>query len=117
MSPGPRMPKGFGKAGQALWRGVLADVADGWRLDAKDVVLLEAACRAADRADVLEATVAEDGLMISGSTGQAVLHPAVSEARMQRQLVASLIAKVEIAPPQQRTGHLSAKQRNQLADA
>lgn len=117
MSGAVREPKGLGEAGRELWRSVLADVAEGWRLDARDLALLEAACRAADRVQVLEDAVDADGLMVSGSTGQEVLHPAVSEARMQRQLMTALLAKVELAPPQQRTGHLSAKQRNQLADA
>ena len=109
------LPKGLGAAGAALWRAVFADVAEGWRLDARDLAQLEAASRAADRAAELEALIAEDGLMAAGSQGQPVLHPAVAEARMTRALVASLVGKIEIAPPRS-TGR-SARQDDQLRDA
>ena len=109
-----KAPKGLGTAGRRLWRDVLADVADGWELDARDVALLEAACRAADRAAALDEAVESDGLMVPGSQGQRVLHPAVAEARLQRQLVATLLAKVELAPPGKRRADA---QRDQLQAA
>ena len=115
MSSPAKPPAGLGKVGKQLWRDVVADVAEGWQLDALDLARLEAACHAADRVDALEAAVDEDGLMIRGSTGQNVLHPAVSEARQQRALATALLGKVELTPGE-KTGHLSARQRNQRRD-
>jgi P27 family predicted phage terminase small subunit len=110
-----KAPKGLGTAGRALWRRIVGDVAGGWELDARDLALLEAACRAQDRATELDAAVEHDGLMVAGSKGQEVLHPAVAEARLQRQLAAGLLAKVEMAEPTRR--RLSDAQRNQLQAA
>lgn len=115
MSAIPKPPKGLGTAGAALWRGVFADVAEGWRLDARDLAQLEAAAHAADRVVELEAAIDKDGLMVAGSQGQPVLHPAVSEARMTRQLVASLVGKIELAPP--KSPGRSARQDDQLRNA
>ena len=110
-----KAPKGLGTAGRRLWRDVLADVAEGWQLDARDLALLEAACRAADRAVALDEAIENDGLMVAGSQGQRVLHPAVGEARLQRQLVAVLLGKVELAPPGK--ARLSDARRDQLQAA
>lgn len=110
-------PDGLGPPGRALWRKVSADVADGWRLDARDEHLLRGACRAADVIAALERAVKRDGEVVKGSKGQTRLHPALTEARMQRDLQAKLLAKVELEPPAQKTGHLSGRQRDQLANA
>ena len=117
MSSAAGQPEGLEEAGAALWQSVLADVADGWQLDARDLALLEAACRAADRASQLDSEVERTGLMVAGSKGQPTLHPGVGEARQQRHLAATLLGKVEMSPPGERTGHLSARQRDQLNDA
>jgi hypothetical protein len=100
-----------------LWLSLVEDLAPGWRLDARDLAWLESAGRATDRVADLEDAITADGLMVLGSKGQPVLHPAVSEARMTRQLVASLVDKVAIGPPMPKTGHLSGRQRDQLRDA
>jgi hypothetical protein len=84
-------------------------VAPNWKLNARDFATLESAARAADRLVALEAVVARDGLTTVGSTGQRRLHPAVGEIRLQRQLLAGLLAKVAIEPPPERTGRLSAR--------
>ena len=114
MSGIPKPPSGLGTSGRALWRRVCGDVADGWELDARDLAILESAARAADRVFELDQLVRTDGLMIRGSTGQERLHPAVGEARMQRQLCAMQLGRVELAPPKARTGHLNVRQRAEL---
>ena len=57
------------------------DVLKLWDLTAPELVLLDLAASALDRVTELEAVIAADGLMVKGSTGQPVLHPAVAEAR------------------------------------
>lgn len=116
MSVAPTTPKGLGADGRALWRRVIAGVAADphWELDARDLHLLEQAVRAADRATELEQIIATDGLMVTGSTGQSRLHPAVSEARMTRQLVAILLSKVDLHAPEEQTRALNGRQRNEL---
>jgi hypothetical protein len=104
-------PAGLLKAGIGLWKAVVRDVDEAWELDARDLHVLELAARAADRAAELGDLIDRDGLMIAGSTGQDRLHPAVVEQRMQRQLSAVLVAKVQLEPPAVRTGHLSGRQR------
>lgn len=117
MSATPSAPKGLGPAGRALWKRVLADVAAGWELDERDVSCLRGACRAEDRAQELDRLVETEGLMVTGAAGQAKLHPGIPEARAQRQQVALLLARVEMAPPAPRTGHLNVRQRAQLRSA
>ena len=113
----PRAPAGLQKAGRSLWKAMAADVAQGWELDARDRAQLGSACRLADAAALLEEVVERDGVMAKGSTGQPVVHPALIELRQHRAAIAALLARVELAPPEQRTGPMSARQRDQLRQA
>lgn len=113
----PRAPSGLQKAGRALWKAMAGDVAPGWEFDARDLALLGSACRLADAAALLEVVVERDGVTARGSTGQVVVHPALVELRQHRAAIAALLAKVELAPPELRTGPLSARQRDQLRQA
>ena len=70
----------------------------------RDIAMLLAACQSADRAAELDELVASEGMTVKGSRGQSILHPAVGEARLQRQQSAMLLSKVELAPPERRLG-------------
>lgn len=109
-----RRPTGLQPAGRALWKRVTGDVAANWQLDAKDLAALESACRATDRAGQLEHQVEDDGVMVDGSKGQPIVHPAIAEARLQRQLAAQLLARIELGPADRR---MSERQREQLENA
>jgi hypothetical protein len=74
-----------------LWRQVTRS-AD---FEPYELAHLEAACRLQDRVGELDERVAEDGLMMPGSKGQDVLHPAVAEARAARAEIARLLARIE----------------------
>lgn len=87
-----RPPAGLGKAGRALWR----DVAHGLQLRSDERAILATAARTADQIAALEATVAVSEPMIPGSKGQEVLHPAIPELRLQRQLLATLLARIDV---------------------
>ena len=93
MSSTPKPPKTLGPVGGGLWRRVAGDVQPGWLLDERDLALLLAACQSADRAAELEELVASEGMTVKGSRGQSILHPAVGEARLQRQLGARLLGR------------------------
>lgn len=85
-------PAGLGAAGVRLWVAVTA----GLTLRADEYSLLEAACRCADQVEALDAVLASSGSMIAGSKGQQVLHPAIPELRQQRQVMASLLGRLDI---------------------
>ena len=81
----PAAPEGLGVPGRALWAGIVADLAEGWELDARELEgCFGRACRCADELAALEAAVDADGAMVVGSAGQARVHPAMAEARQLR---------------------------------
>ena len=55
----PRAPKGLGPRGRRLWRQVHAEAS----LDAGQVVILEEACRMADRLDELDSIIQGKGVL------------------------------------------------------
>jgi hypothetical protein len=57
-----------------------------------DSALLDAACSTLDLIARLETRVEDDGLMITGSKDQLVVHPAVAELRQQRAALARLLS-------------------------
>jgi hypothetical protein len=97
-----RAPAGLGKAGRRLWR----SVSDGLVLRADELAVLEAAARTADQVATLEAAVAASPPMIPGSRGQSILHPAIAELRLQRQLLSSLLGRLDV--PEEEAGFASA---------
>ncbi|MDX6583005.1 MAG: hypothetical protein QOI10_2189 [Solirubrobacterales bacterium] len=92
-------PRGLGDAGKQLWTVIIGDIAEGWELDARELVLLERACRTADELAELEAIVDREGFTTTGSKGQTVVHPAVSEARQLRLVQLRLLGQLELADP------------------
>ncbi|GAB3607957.1 hypothetical protein GCM10027414_00820 [Humibacter ginsengiterrae] len=100
-----RAPSGLGKAGRALWRQIATD----WHEnnvapDAREHRLLEDACREADTLAMLEAEIAtaaaSGSLVTSGSMGQAVTHPHVSEARRSRAQIAANLKALQLDVPE-----------------
>jgi P27 family predicted phage terminase small subunit len=95
----PRAPAGLGSAGRSLWRSILGDLAAGWELDARELYVLERACRCADDMAALEAAVKRDGETVTGSRGQVVVHPALAEVRQLRLLQLRLLGALEMTDP------------------
>lgn len=87
-----RAPGGMGDAGRKLWRAVTA----GLVLRADELATLEAACRTADAIAALEFVIAAEPTMIAGSMKQAVVHPAITEVRLQRELLARLLSRLDL---------------------
>ena len=46
-------PTALGAAGKRLWKAITADIEPGWRLDARELHLLERACRVEDEVRAL----------------------------------------------------------------
>lgn len=92
-------PAGLKDAGTALWRSITGDLDDDWELDARELHLLERACRCADDLQALEAQVDQDGATAKGSRGQTVVHPALAEARQLRLVQLRLLSALELVDP------------------
>lgn len=88
----PRMPKGFGSAGQKLWKTVL----DEYELEYEPhkLEILAHSCRVCDTIAELDRATANEPLTVRGSAGQMVIHPLISEMRFQRALLAQLLARL-----------------------
>jgi hypothetical protein len=105
-----KVPKALGAAGKALWKAVLGDVPAGWDLDARELHLLERACRCADELALLDGLVDRDGPMTAGSKGQPRMHPALGEARALRLAQLRLLGAIQLQPPtEQSAGTRQAK--------
>jgi hypothetical protein len=95
----PRAPAGLGKPGATLWRTVTKK----YELRADELVILESACRATDRVAIMEE--ARDGeVLATGSMGQIVVHPLVSEIRTHEAQVAGLLARLKLPDDAAGTG-------------
>ena len=112
-------PKGLGARGRRLWR----EITEAHELDPMQVVLLEEACRCADRLDKLEEKLSgrEDAWAHLRTRAQSmvnddgevtidlVIDSALSEARQQQNVFKQLLASLRLpdaagARPQQRGG-------------
>lgn len=111
----PAAPNGLQEAGRQLWEHISDDSLE---LRVDELTLLTEACRVADQLARLDETIAAEPTMISGSHKQPVVHPAISEARQQRALLASLLKRLEIPEEPTEGGEwdgLSASQRARKA--
>lgn len=95
----PPAPRGLAPPGRKLWRAIIADVPDGFHLDARERYLLERACRCADELAELDAAIDRDGPISQGSRGQPRIHPALQEARALRLVQLRLLAAIKLDPP------------------
>lgn len=95
----------LGFEGQRLWESIVGDLAEGWELDARELHLLERACRCADDLAALEAAIDADGPTTTGSRGQTVVHPALGEARHLRLVQLRLLAALDLHPDLEEVPH------------
>ena len=80
MAKKPTAPRGLGTRGRKFWREQVAE----HEFSVAEQFLLAEACRCLDRLDGLEHEIATEGVMATGSMGQAVANPALQEARQQQ---------------------------------
>lgn len=89
-------PKTLGDAGNMLWRSIAGP--DRYVLRPDELAVLASACKAADMIDFLEAEWIERGrpLMSTGSMGQEVTHPLLSEQAKHQAHQAALLARLKL---------------------
>lgn len=87
-----RQPANLGKQGRSLWRRITAIFE--LESDPDKAELLAQACRVADIIAELDEAADEAPLTVKGSMGQAVISPFIAEARVQRALLAQLLARM-----------------------
>lgn len=85
-------PKNLGAAGLALWQKVTGQ----WTLRPDELRVLEDACREATLVDRIETELTNDDLMITGSQGQSVINPLVSEVRQHRGTLSALLRQLKL---------------------
>ena len=110
----PTPPEGLAAAGRRLWVSILADLPSEMELEARELVVLEAACRQADAVAVLERAVKRDGVMVKGASGQRRLNGAVSEVRQGRIALARLLGDLDL-PAEQAPQTASSKRARRAA--
>jgi hypothetical protein len=87
-----RVPAGLQKPGKALWRRITSEF--DLETDPDKAELLFQACKTADQIAELDEAAAEAPLTVKGSMGQPVISPFIAEARVQRALLAQLLARM-----------------------
>lgn len=92
MSKKPSAPQGLRPGGAKLWR----DVVGTYDLRPDELRVLAEACREADLIDALAAELRGGALLISGSQGQRVINPLVSEVRQHRGVLAGLLRQLRL---------------------
>ena len=88
--PNRRLPADLGARGRRLWRRVVLTYEPS---DAEYELLTEAA-RCVDRLDALRAVLATEPVLVEGSRGQMIVHPAIVEERAQRDLLGRLLGRL-----------------------
>ena len=87
-----RVPAGLQKPGKALWRKITAEF--DLENEPDRLELLYQAAKTADQIAELDEAAAEAPLTVKGSMGQPVISPFIAEARVQRGLLAQLLARM-----------------------
>lgn len=90
--PSPKMPKTLGDAGKELWESIIPD----YDLRPDELRILADACHEADIVARLEEAQIDAPLLTSGSQGQKVISPFISELRQHRTVVASLLKSLKL---------------------
>lgn len=88
----PHHPDVVESTGQQLVRQITATFV----LTAAEEQLLDQAAATLDAISTLDGQLATDGVMVAGSKGQPVLHPAVAELRLQRLTLARLLTGLDL---------------------
>lgn len=107
----PKVPAGLGDAGQALW----SEIANVWELRPDELRILADACREADLVERIEAELVDAPLMVTGSMGQKVASPLVSEVRQHRSVLSGLLRALKLpdepAGKERKSQHVSEQAR------
>lgn len=86
------VPPGLDSRGRAYWEATTA----AFDLTDSELQMLIEACRIMDRLDLLDTAIRADGPMVTGSAGQPVVHPGLTEARGQQAVLHRLLAALQL---------------------
>jgi hypothetical protein len=88
----PPAPDDLGERGRRLWERIVST----YELRADELEVLDNACREADLIQRIENALRGADLIVLGSMKQRVANPLVSEIRMHRQVLASLLRQLRL---------------------
>ncbi|QUW18884.1 terminase [Agrococcus sp. Marseille-Q4369] len=88
----PSAPRGLGTTGRKLWR----ETVKRYELRTDELEILRAACGEADIIKSIEEALVDADLTTTGSMGQIVAHPLLSEVRQHRVTLASLLGRLKL---------------------
>ena len=92
MSDLPTAPEHLGRDGKRFFREVLTD----WELDPHQLATLANAAACLDRITTARNRIKRDGLLVQGSRGALIAHPAVQVERQQMVTHAALVKSLEL---------------------
>jgi hypothetical protein len=99
-----KLPPGLGAAGRKLWREIVAPLAEeDFELTSRERQWLQSACNLRDRVVELEAVMAVSEPVVKGVAGQPVAHPLLIEIRQHHQLIAQLLARLDLSTDEEDT--------------
>lgn len=107
-----KQPAQLGDKGRALWQQII----DGYSLRPDEVRMLEDVCREADLIERLEEQLRGSSLMVTGSQGQLVASPLVSELRQHRATLTQMLKALKL-PDTDATAQRKAELDSQQARA
>jgi hypothetical protein len=107
-----KQPAQLGPKGLALWQ----QITDGYSLRPDEVRMLEDVCREADLIERLEEQLRGAELMVTGSQGQLVASPLVSELRQHRATLTQMLKALKL-PDTDATAQRKAELDSQQARA
>lgn len=100
MSEQIRPAKGLAGDGRALWNEVIADCADqDLELDPRELRWLRSACELTDQAALVKAELDRSSVMLTGSQGQQVVHPALGEFRQLNLAISQTLGRIKVDEP------------------
>jgi hypothetical protein len=113
----PKAPANLGAAGRTLWRSLTTVERAGVRIEYRpdELVTLTAAARTADTIADLEQIMTTTPLVVDGSRGQPIVHPAVVELRLQRAALTTLLRRLDLPDESSGWDDLTASQRARKA--
>lgn len=91
----PKTPDGLGPEGTKLWREIVSTF-DVTEEPHKRRILLDA-CKTADLIERLDEAMQGQPLTASGSMGQLVIHPLISQSQSSRTQLAQLLSRLNFA--------------------
>ena len=82
-----------------MWRRIQRGLDPAWKLDQRELVLLENASKIADVMADLEQEIAKTGVTSLGSKKQTIVNPAIAELRQQGLAQLRILQQIELVDP------------------